>query len=264
VLAWYLDQTEHMKRALTIRRTNLEEFVQGDLELVEQARTDPAALQGALVQMALRWFEAERPSLVGVQRQAAEVGEHETVWRLAAGLTEFFDQREHWGDWQATHKRALLAARESGDRKGEGQALRSLGSVHSDQGRFAEGVDYQEQALAIFRELGDRYGEGLALITFGGILAQQGRFAEAVDLLEQSLAICQEFGDREDEGQALNALGEIYVAQGARDRAKQRFAQALAIFQELEAPEAEQVAATLAELRRPRGLRSLFTGGRRR
>jgi tetratricopeptide (TPR) repeat protein len=384
VLVWYLEQAKGMNGLLNIGNADLEQLAQGDSELAEQARADPAGLQTRLMQGASGWFEAERASLVAVQRQAAELGEHEAVWRLASGLAMFFNRRKHWGDWQATHERALQASRKTGDRKaegltlgnlgivyreqrrfveaiscfeqdiaicrelrdrlgeaqalgnlgnvyyqqrrfaeaidsyqqnlaicrelgdrqiegktlsnlgnvfqgqrrfaeaidsfqkclliyqevgdryGEGTALGNLGNVYADQRRFGEAIDSFQKCLLICQELGDRYGEGMALGNLGTVYADQGRSGEATDSYQESLAIRRELGDRYGEGQTLSKLGNIYRELGDRDRAEQCLTRALAIFQELQAPEAEQAAAALAELHRPRGLRSLLAGWRRR
>jgi tetratricopeptide (TPR) repeat protein len=343
-LAWYRNHAQRMDDLLNVGSAELEQLAQGDSELAENAQVDPAGVQATLIQQALDWFEVEQASLVSVQRQAAQLGEHQTVWKLAISLFRFFDWRKHWGDWQATQELALEVARELGDsaaqcrfldglgtafgqqrrfveavtyfeqslmicaeggdryreawvrchlgivcaqqgrlvesvasleqslvifrelrnRNGESQTLNNLALVYSQQEKHVEAAAHLEQNLVIFRELGNRYREGQTLNNLGNVYSRQRRLVEAIACCEQNLVICRELGDRHGEAMALHNLGMAYEAQGARDRAEQYVTQALAIYQELQAPETDRVAAWLAELHRPRGLRSVLTRWRRR
>jgi tetratricopeptide (TPR) repeat protein len=210
-LAWYLQQTERMSRLLTPTPVDIDEFTRGASELADQAPTDPAGIRAALIQQALDWLEVERPSLVAVQRQAAHLGDHITVWRLADSLTEFFSWRKHWGDWQITHELALQAVRELDDRKAQARILDSLGTAFGQQQRSEEAIACFEQSLAICRDLDDRSGEGYALGHLGIVYSQQQRFAEATRCFEHSITIFEELGDRIGQGKSLNNLALAYL-----------------------------------------------------
>ena len=52
----------------------------------------------------------------------------------------------------------LPKSRQLGYRRGEADALRTLGTLVSQQDREA-GFDHAERAITIYREIGDEYGE---------------------------------------------------------------------------------------------------------
>jgi tetratricopeptide (TPR) repeat protein len=72
-------------------------------------------------------------------------------------------------------------------------------------------IDWLERAVAAAREIGDRDGEGAALGCLGIACADLGELRRAIEYHEQYLAIAREIGDRRDEGNALGNLGLTYA-----------------------------------------------------
>jgi tetratricopeptide (TPR) repeat protein len=154
--------------------------------------------------LARAWLDAERANLVAVTvASAAHAGP------LAATIGRHLDIAAHYNEALTVHGHALLAARRSGDRHGEGDALHHLGAVYWLWGRNTEAVEHYQQALAIRREIGYRVGEGHTLNNLGLVHRRWGRYSEAVEHYRQALAIQREIGDRAGEALALGNLGVV-------------------------------------------------------
>jgi tetratricopeptide (TPR) repeat protein len=131
-------------------------------------------------------------------------------------------------------ERAVQAAREIGDRQGEGVALGNLGLAYVDLGEPRKGIDFHEQALEIDREIGDRRGQGQDLGNLGNAYARLGDTRKAIEFYEQDLLIAREIGNRRGEGAALGNLGSAYRDLGEPRKAIDFHEQALAIHREID------------------------------
>ncbi len=65
------------------------------------------------------------------------------------------------------HERRLEMAREIGDRRGEGNALGSLGVAYAALGECDRRSVSYEQRLEIAREIGDQRGKAMSWATWG-------------------------------------------------------------------------------------------------
>lgn len=190
--------------------------------LVERIEDDPAA-----------WFTAERIGLIAAVVQAYDNGLWKTTWELARSLTYFFKLQTHWTDWQLTQQLALRAARRARDRHATANALRSLGDVHAQLGRFTRAVGELEQALALFETLGDGGGEARTLVNLGNAYREQGVFDEAIARFDRALHRFRTLGDRLGEAWTLEGLGVVLRQQGRLDDGTACFEQALMLFQQV-------------------------------
>lgn len=114
----------------------------------------------------------------------------------------------------------------AGDRSGEAQILRNLGSLASSSDRQAA-IRYFQQALALAKQSGDLVGQGKALLGLGLEYSSHGEHEAARKVYEQSLAIFRDL-DRKPEisGLTLN-LGNELLAEGELQGAKKRYQEAL-------------------------------------
>lgn len=124
---------------------------------------------------------------------------------------------------------SLKISRQIGDRRGEGEALKSLGSAYSYLGEPKKAIEYCEQALKISRKIGDRRGEGIDLGNLGNAYSDLGELRKAIEYYEQALLISREVGDRHGEGNRLGNLGNVYEDLGEFTKAIKYYQQALAI-----------------------------------
>ena len=99
--------------------------------------------------------------------------------------------RQHPRDKIQWLETSILAAREIGDRRGEGNALGNLGLAYAALGDARKAIEFYEQALVIDREIGDRRGEGNALGNLGNALYGLGDKEKGIELVRQALIIFQ-------------------------------------------------------------------------
>ena len=105
---------------------------------------------------------------------------------------------------------AAAAARQIGDRRGEGNRLGNLGSAYYTLGEVRRAIEYCEQALSVAREIGDRGGEGNDLGNLGKAYADLGEVRRAIEYYGQALTVTREIGDRRGEADHCWNLGLLY------------------------------------------------------
>ena len=130
-------------------------------------------------------------------------------------------------------ERAVSAAREIGDRQGEGKALGNLGAAYQDFGETGKAIEFYQQALVIIRESGNRRFEGIMLGNLGVAYQDFGETGKAIELYEQDLAIAQETADRRGESTALHNIGNAYRSSGEIHKAIKFLERALVIDREI-------------------------------
>ena len=73
--------------------------------------------------------------------------------------------------------------------------LGNLGLAYRDLGQVEKAIEYYEKALVIAREIGDRRGEGADLGNLGNAYRNLGQVEKAIEYYEQSLMIGREIRD---------------------------------------------------------------------
>jgi tetratricopeptide (TPR) repeat protein len=125
-------------------------------------------------------------------------------------------------------QRALILARQTGDRPGEANALASLGysEVFLAQQQeqlepevYERAIAYLQQGLQLSERTGDRSSEALCYNSLGIAQVVLGRYPAAVDSLEKGLQIAQAIGDLFLQGTNLAYLAETYRSLGRTDAA---------------------------------------------
>ncbi|HEU5356425.1 MAG TPA: tetratricopeptide repeat protein [Actinocrinis sp.] len=184
-------------------------------------------------QAALAWCELERQNLTAATLQAQQFDLHEQGWKLPTALFPFFDRRNHYGDWIATHKAAAVCAHALGDREAEGKVLCNLGSAYRPMRRFDEAVDNYERSIVLMREAGWRMGEAKVLGNLAATFGDADRPNDAVTVGLQSLAIFKELDDAWGQALCLSNLGNSYARLDRFDEAQRAQQTALDLFREL-------------------------------
>jgi tetratricopeptide (TPR) repeat protein len=116
-------------------------------------------------------------------------------------------------------------------------------------GEPRKAIELHEKHRAIAREIEDRRGEGNALCNLGLAYVALGETHKAIEFYEQALAIAREIGNRRDEGTGLWCLALAHEKLGRKADAVKSAESALAIYEAIEAPDAAEVQAKLAEWR---------------
>ncbi|GGO85249.1 ATP-binding protein [Wenjunlia tyrosinilytica] len=183
---------------------------------------------------ALAWCEQERLVLLDAVRQADALGRYEIAWKLPVALMGFFERRSYWDDWISTHRVGLAAARNLGDRFGEGWTALSLGDAYWDLRDFGSAQEAYAQALEVTRDTGDRWGEAFALRGISLVHLEQGSFERAIDYSERALPALVDLGERRGQGMCLLSIGQGQHGLGHPDQAVAQYLSALEIFRELD------------------------------
>ncbi|OLF08068.1 hypothetical protein BLA60_24685 [Actinophytocola xinjiangensis] len=159
---------------------------------------------------ALHWLDTEISNVVATADPA--VAGHVTA--LSYALWHYLDVRGHFDEAIALNTMALRAARETGDRRAEANALRHLGSAYFRLMRTEESIAHSEQAMLLYRELGDASGEGAALNNTAAALFDVNRFREVVPLCERAVELLRRDGVRSRLASGLSNLGSVYRTVG--------------------------------------------------
>jgi tetratricopeptide (TPR) repeat protein len=178
---------------------------------------------------ALDWCEAERPSLVAVVRQAAELGEHVVAAHFPRALWSFFDLRKPWTEWVEIYRIGLASARACDDKDNEAWILSGLAVARYDLEDFDETIRLGLESIAIRRVIDDRWGEAGTLSILGLAYRRLRRYDLALDCLGRSLALRLETGDRRGEAGTLNRLGATYRDLGRFEESLDHLYRSLAI-----------------------------------
>jgi DNA-binding SARP family transcriptional activator/tetratricopeptide (TPR) repeat protein len=224
ILAWYLHTYYGADRLLAPAR---------HLVPLDPPPAGCAPLAFTTYQQALEWCDAERVNLVAAVHLAAGTGQEDIACLLAIAMRVFFHLRGHRRDGIACASMGADAARRTGDKHREAQALNALGSAYRSDYRFADAIRYYRRALRIRREIGDRQGEGATLNNLGGSSYEHGQAGQALGYLRQALLIARELDDRYGEGITLENLGEAHFELGQTAAALDCYQQALAVTREI-------------------------------
>lgn len=129
----------------------------------------------------------------------------------------------------AVAQRALAAAREAGDVRGEAEALNYIAYGYRNQSFLDLAKQNAEASLRLFVSAGDPGGESQAYNTLGLIAADDGKFAEALEYHLKALAIRERTGDKQGLAYTFNNLGNAYRNLGEDKKALEYHEQGLAL-----------------------------------
>jgi DNA-binding SARP family transcriptional activator/cytochrome c-type biogenesis protein CcmH/NrfG len=193
----------------------------------------PAATAARLVDDPFGWFDAERDTLLGAVRLAAEWGLDELAWELATSAVTYYDHRCRHEDWQLGHHLALEAVRAAGNLHGESVLLRGLGQVHIYRDDFDEAVRALDTARDLCQRTGDKLGDALAIAMLAAVNRAQGRYGQALEQVRHALVIVVAERDRNLEAQLRSSVASMLLAQGEVAEAAEWFEEALRLARSL-------------------------------
>ncbi|WP_078864118.1 tetratricopeptide repeat protein [Streptomyces sp. AcH 505] len=144
-------------------------------------------------------------------------------------------------------RRALEAYRRTGSLRKVGITLRSMAKAETALGRTDEATSHATEARTLFSALGLDLDVAQAAYTLGAARERGGK-ASAVSAYEEAVVFGRRAGSRYEQARALRRLGSMYAVAGRVDEARDRWQRSLDLFTSLGAPDAETVAAELADL----------------
>jgi DNA-binding SARP family transcriptional activator/Flp pilus assembly protein TadD len=127
----------------------------------------------------------------------------------------------------------LALAKEAGNRGAQGPALGNLGNIDLQQGRYRQAADYYAQSLALAREVGNSRVQAMSLAFLGECALRCCRYHEAIGYLEQSHAIAAEMGERLIESYILSHVGYCEIALANYPQATRHLRQGMALARQL-------------------------------
>jgi tetratricopeptide (TPR) repeat protein len=194
-------------------------------ELVTQLEWagDRAAAEQALGGLA---EDMERSPVTEAQEAAG-------TYAVIRSLRDHLESAGYWRVGLRLYEQVLAAARATGNRSAEGQALGNMGLLAGHLGDADEATRAYSQALALLRAAGNRADEGSTLNNLGILSFRRGNLGAAEEYFRQALAIRAEVGDRAGEGVTLNNMGQVAGMLGRSDAAAGYHARALAIRREV-------------------------------
>jgi tetratricopeptide (TPR) repeat protein len=149
----------------------------------------------------------------------------------------------------ALHNEDLAAARALGSRSGERDALANIGVAHADLGTAREAIPFFERALAISREIGDPTGEADALVCLGNAHAALDETREAVELYEQSITVARAIDNQASAAFTSSNLAGEYEKLGDLPRAIEALERYVSFVRAAETPGIDEDEARLEALR---------------
>ncbi|MEX3101809.1 tetratricopeptide repeat protein [Streptomyces sp. ST1015] len=173
---------------------------------------------GELVADPIEWFEDERETLGALVAQAVREGRTERAWHLVAGAVPFYETRNYLDDWRRTAELALDGARRTGDTRGAGTMLRSLGTLAIYQRRHQEARDLLRTALEHLEDTDDIQGRAIVRRNLAVCARFLGDLAEAARCCEESLVLFRRAEDNSGLSHALGLLAQIEIEQGNPER----------------------------------------------
>lgn len=120
----------------------------------------------------------------------------------------------------AFHQQAVAIARSANEKACEVANLNHLSRIRVSQKNYTEAINTSQRALIVARQEGDRTGEANALVNLGYSEVLSARqldrmepevYETAINYLEQGLALAKKLSDRQSQALAYNSLGIAYV-----------------------------------------------------
>lgn len=135
---------------------------------------------------------------------------------------------------------ALGALRDLGDVSGTAYALSLKGLALHHLGRYEEARGAYEDCLAVCEASGTRGQEAKARLWLADTLRALGQVPQALAQAQRALAMCEELGVRRDQGGALLVLAEVFADLGDTAVALARAEEARAVFEAMGLPDATE------------------------
>jgi predicted ATPase/class 3 adenylate cyclase/Tfp pilus assembly protein PilF len=175
---------------------------------------------GAARTLALAWaiLELRGPFKLGVDLSSLVLSMPGLPMSLVAGANLVRGRASRAlgkiGDARSSFEIALGAARETGDRRRQAEALSKLGYLNANSGRMDEAILHFRAGLELARTIGDKMLECELMNGMGTLHDYRGQFKAALADYERALALARQLENRRWEGGVLGNLGNIYSSLG--------------------------------------------------
>ncbi|WP_035286484.1 AfsR/SARP family transcriptional regulator [Actinokineospora spheciospongiae] len=179
---------------------------------------------------AMRWFAAEHPNLLAIQRWAVERGRHDAVWQLAWALDTFHFRHGRMHDVLTCWTLGLRAAEQAGTTAAQAMAHRYLGQAHSRLAAHEDASRHLETSLALAEREQDPRGQADTRRVLVWTLGELGHTREALEHLDRLRHTYRDLGEPVLEADILNGMGWFHAQLGEYAEAETAADAALALF----------------------------------
>lgn len=133
-------------------------------------------------------------------------------------------------------RQAQMLAEKLDDKLGVGYALRSIGQVYENQGKYDMALDYQLRALAAFEQAEHLPGIASASNLIGDIYRAQEKYEKALISYRRALEIHRTMKNKERIATVLNNIAVCYIRQKKFDNVLDTLLHTEKLFQEVGSP----------------------------
>ena len=133
-------------------------------------------------------------------------------------------------------QQAQVLAEKLDDKLGVGFALRSIGQVYDNQGKYDMALDYQFRALTAFEQADHQPGIASASNLIGDIYRAQEKYEKALINYRRALEIHRSMNNKERIATVLNNMAVCYTRQHFFDKALDTLLYAEALYREVQSP----------------------------
>ncbi|MGJ5826237.1 BTAD domain-containing putative transcriptional regulator [Streptomyces ossamyceticus] len=192
-------------RCASLLYPGMKQRLPGDEDAVRSDAAPPEITDAAA---AMRWLDAELPTLAAAVHQAAAEG-RQAAWLLADALRGYAWIRKHTVDWTALGQAALAAARAAGEPVAEAAMHHLLGHAHVRQSHVDTAITHFEQLLALAEAADWREGAAIAHTNLSMVSRLSGRLRRSAEHLERAMELDQQGGLSDGHPVVLGNLAHV-------------------------------------------------------
>ena len=189
---------------------------------------------------AREWLDRERSNLVACASWALELGDHDTVMRLAASLPHYLQTGGATDATLALQQAGRSAANQAGSDRDRALAERNVGTTLARRAEYGLAETHLQNALSIYSRLGHDGGATASLNALAVVASATGDQDLAVERMEQVLEHCARSPDNERYPITLTNLGVVHARAGRLDQSLPYLEQAAEVSRQYHWPAREQ------------------------
>ena len=182
-------------------------------------------------QTAVDWLSERYTTVLELIEQAARLGHHSTVWRLAWCLRHFQDRQGHWRDKLTVQRIALKSAQLAQEPVGVAYANRGLARALTLYKDYPAAETHIRAAIEFFVASGDRMELAYCKRQHSWIIELRGDDHGALALAREALEIFRELDWNPGLASCLNAVGWYEVLTGHPERGVALCQESIALFE---------------------------------
>ncbi len=244
--AWHLAHTDEFRQAATeARRALAADSAAGD---------DAAVAEDHHVLGMINLWSGDPSQAIRHLRDAVDTATGRRLADVREALGRALSAVQQYSEAADESKTALALFDAADDRRGQAEALGSLGIITMEQGHAEESLSYYQRAIDVCREIGYRHGEGVNTVNLGNALWYAGWISGALEKFARAIEIFGVIGNRRGQALVEANAASLHHTLGDDKTAAAYCRRALEYFTEVDnADGAAQVLCNLADISRRAG-----------